>query len=110
MNMELNKHVIVATLGLATIGYMKHVQNPNVAQTPILVGSFVFMFALSALDLFGGMASKLASGLAILALVNGALTQIDAATISNLANAGKPTKPKKTGSIGGVGGVIGNQP
>lgn len=85
--MELNKHIVVATLGLATIGIIKHYTQPNVPLTRIFIGSFVFMLALSVADLAGGQVSKFASALAMLALVNGILTEIPPGILTTISSA-----------------------
>lgn len=84
--MNVNKHIIVATFGLVAVGVIKKWNQPGANFTPIFVGGFVFMLGLSVADLFGGTMSKLASGLAMVALVNGILTEIPADFIQKLAN------------------------
>lgn len=91
--MKLNKHIVIGTLGLLVIGVLKHSENPNVSLSSVFIGSYVFMLALSVLDLAGGQASKLASALAMLALVNGILTQVD---LSQISSFGQPSKQKGT--------------
>lgn len=98
----INKHIVVATLGLIAIGVVKHNNSPNTPLTPVLIGGYVFMLALSVLDLFGGQASQLASGLAMVALVGGALTELDAATLASITHTS--TSFKAVGSSpGGTG-------
>lgn len=74
--MNVNKHVIIATAGLMAVGVIKKVENKDSVYSTVFIGGFIFMLALSVADLFGGNMSKLASGLAYVALINGILTEI----------------------------------
>ena len=98
--MELNKHIIVATLGLMGIGILKHYTQPNVPLTRVFVGSFVFLLALSVADLAGGSLSKLASALAMLALLNGILTEIPPVAFTSLIGAVSSSSKGTTGATG----------
>lgn len=85
----MNKHIVVAVIGLTAIGLYKHYTQPNIPLTRIYVGSFVLLLALSVADLAGGQVSKFASALAMLALLNGILTEIPPSFVAGLTSGGK---------------------
>lgn len=69
-----NKFILAAVAGIAGIAIL----NAWVAKkgiTRILAGAYVLLLLLSLLDLFGGVWSQLAGGLAMLALLSMLLTQ-----------------------------------
>lgn len=101
--MNLNKHIIIATLGLVAIGAVKHALNPSVKLTPIVIGGYVVMLVLSVIDLFGPQASKMASAFAMITLLSGALTELDASTINTLAKAGTAAATQQTKGPGPTG-------
>lgn len=93
---HINKHILVATVGLVTVGLIKTWNQSNPWNTKVISGGFVVLLTLSVLDMFGGGASKIASGIAMVALVGGVLSAIPADFIANLANAGNPKAKSAT--------------
>jgi beta-lactamase superfamily II metal-dependent hydrolase len=74
--------------------------------TPVIIGSYVFVFILSIMDMFGGQMSQLAGALAMLAVTFVLLTEIDWASIIKLV--GGNTGPAAT-DVGGASAPIPRQ-
>lgn len=64
----MNTQIIVATGVIMGSGVINAIIK-NKPVTPVVIGGYVFMLLLSILDLFGGDMSKLASALAMLAML-----------------------------------------
>lgn len=65
---QINGHVITAVVVIAGAGIINAWSNKRPAYR-LIVGSMIFLIVLSLLDTFGGPASSIASGLAMLAMV-----------------------------------------
>lgn len=89
-----NKHILIATLGLVTIGVVKKWAVPGSKLTPTLAGGFVFLMVLSVADLAGGQVSKFASVLAMLALVTGLITEFPWSILLNVGSTTNPAAKK----------------
>lgn len=72
--MHLNKTVLFSAVYIGIVsGFQAVVANKGVSR--IMIGTYVFLLVLSVLDFFGGPASQIASGLALVAVVYVTLTQ-----------------------------------
>lgn len=66
--MTINRHIIFAGAVIGTAGIINGWSH-NRANTPVVVGTFVFVLMLALIDAVGGPVSRLASALAMIAVL-----------------------------------------
>jgi hypothetical protein len=64
----MNSKIIIAAIVIGGAGIVNHWLN-NQPITSVVIGTYIFLFILAIMDIFGGPFSKLSSALAMLAVV-----------------------------------------
>lgn len=97
--MGVNHKIVVAVFGVGAIAMFNSVvfnrspagQNTGQPISKILLGTYVLLLLLGLLDIIGGVVSQIAGGIALLALLTMALTQIPWGALGTLAQGGGPS-------------------
>lgn len=63
-----NKNIVVAAFVITAAGIVNSITNKTKV-TPVVIGGYIFLLVLSLVDMVGGDVAKIASGLAMLAMV-----------------------------------------
>lgn len=79
---------MVAVVVVTASGVVNAILNKK-ALTPVIIGSYVFLFVLSVMDMYGGPMSSLAGALAMLAVTFVLLTEVPWQTIIGLVQGKK---------------------
>lgn len=79
----MNRKIVVAVIVITGSGVVNAILNKK-ALTPVIIGSYVFLFVLSIADMYGGPMSTLAGALAMLAVTYVLITEVPWTTIINL--------------------------
>lgn len=79
----MNRKIVVAVVVISGSGVVNAMLNKK-ALTPVIIGSYVFLFVLSILDMYGGPMSTLSGALAMLAVTYVLITEVPWQTIISL--------------------------
>jgi hypothetical protein len=96
--MGVNRQVLIAVFGIAGIAIFKSVTSKGAPVSRILLGAYVLLLLLGLLDVFGGVFSTIAGGIAMLALVTMLLTEVNWGAIATLAGGGGKGTGTSTGT------------
>lgn len=94
----MNKKIVVAALFIGGMGAYNALKNSRPV-TPIILGSYIFLFVLAILDMFGGAIANLAGALSMVAVVYVLLTEVPWTDIGKFVG-GSASASKSTTSTG----------
>lgn len=87
----MNRKIVVAVVVIAGAGIVNSWIGAKPI-TPVIIGSYIFLFVLSIMDTFGGGMSSLSGALAMLAMTYVIITEIPWQTIIGFVGGSSPTQ------------------